>query len=116
MMSIEAMPVKIGMIALQLINHPMGNPHRSSVMLLVEQYSITNELHAEQAETDPEVQQLQKDVHEVLNLDESTDIAYTDLYDSLTARQFHDKGWPKGMTEELYIRIEKEAFRLTSLG
>lgn len=68
-------------------------------------------IHAEQAETDPEVLQLHKDVCEALKVGEETDIAYTDLYDSLTARQFHNKGWPAGMTEELYVRIEKEAFR-----
>ena len=68
-------------------------------------------MHAEQAETDPEVLKLNQDVCEVLKVDKQTDIAYTDLYDSLTARQFHSKGWPEGMTEELYVRIEKEAFR-----
>ena len=64
-----------------------------------------------QATTDPEVMSLQKDVREALKLDSNTDIAYTDLYDALTARKFHNKGWPDKMTEELYLRIEKEAFR-----
>lgn len=67
--------------------------------------------YAEQSKTDEAVQQLHKDICTALNLPDSEHIAYTDLYDSLTARKFHDKGWPPGMTEDLYIRIEKEAFR-----
>ena len=68
-------------------------------------------MHAEQAETDPEVLRLHQDVCGALGVDEKTDIAYTDLYDALTARQSHGKGWPERMTAELYVRIEKEAFR-----
>ncbi len=67
--------------------------------------------YAGQAKTDLELLQLQRDVCRALSIDESADIAYTDLYDALTARKFHGKGWPEAMTEDLYLRIEKEAFR-----
>lgn len=53
--------------------------------------------------------QLDEDCREVLGVKAKDSIAYTDLYDALTARQFHGKGWPQGMTESLYRRIEDEA-------
>ena len=67
--------------------------------------------YAEQASKDAGVQQLDKEVREALGLDNNAYVAYTDLYDAMTALKFHNKGWPSRMTEELYTRIEMEAFR-----
>lgn len=68
-------------------------------------------LGTDEAEKSEELQSLDKECRQVLGVDESQKIAYTDLYDSLTARKFHGKGWPKGMTESLYRKIEDEALR-----
>ena len=46
-----------------------------------------------------------------MGLEEGSNIAYTDLYDALTCLKFHGKAWPEKMTEDLYLRIELEAFR-----
>ena len=57
------------------------------------------------------MQQLDSRLRQVLGLDESHSIAYTDLYDALTSLQYHDKGWSPGMTQELYRKVEDEALR-----
>lgn len=57
------------------------------------------------------MRQLDEDCREALGLVEETPIAYTDLYDALTSCQFHGKGWPAGMTDSLYRRIELEAVK-----
>ena len=57
------------------------------------------------------MQQLDSRLKPILGLDDSHRIAYTDLYDALTTLQYHGKGWPQGMTQELYREVEDEALR-----
>ena len=57
------------------------------------------------------MRQLDSKLKPILGLDDSHHIAYTDLYDALTTLQYHGKGWPPGMTQELYREVEDEALR-----
>lgn len=66
---------------------------------------------ADQAQEDERLKQLERDCKQAMQLPENESVAYTDLYDALTSRLYHGKGWPESMTEELYRRIEKEALR-----
>jgi len=69
--------------------------------------------NADEARRDSELQKLDAEVREAMGLQADSRIAYTDLYDALTALKFHGKAWPEKMTEELYLKIELEAFRWT---
>lgn len=68
-------------------------------------------LCAEAAAKETKGRQLDKNVLEVMGLPPDHRVAYTDLYDALTTLKYHGKGWPKGMTEDLYQNIHQEALR-----
>lgn len=86
-------------LQIRLVSVQYGNLNRTQIF------------YAESAETDGAVAELNKDVGQVLGLPEGEKIGWVDLYDALTALHFHGKGWPKGMTEELYRKIESCAVR-----
>lgn len=46
-----------------------------------------------------------------LDLPSDHRVSYTDVYDALTTLKYHQKGWPPGVTEQLYKRIELEAVK-----
>ena len=72
---------------------------------------FANHFFADTASRDAEVQKLDAAVREALKLPSDHRISYTDAYDALTTLKYHGKGWPEGMTEPLYKKIELEAVK-----
>lgn len=66
---------------------------------------------AEHAARDAKLQKLEQEVKKAMGLGSDHRVAYADIFDALTSLQYHGKGWPAGMTEDVYLKIEAEALR-----